>query len=177
MQKRLNRIYIMGTVGSGKTFLAKRLSEKLKIRHHDLDDIFWKRKFDKMRAEKERANMFNRLCNKKKWIIEGVYSTWIEIGVKKSDMVVLLDVPLTTLFWRITKRTLTREKSRRLGKERYRETFKGYYGLLRAVVRYKKKGFDRGFYKHKEIIDKHKVDFIVVKNKKQIKKFLESVNA
>ena len=106
-----------------------------------------------------------------------MYSTWIEEGVKKSNMVILLDIPLPTLFWRITKRTLTREKSRMLGQDRYRESFSGYFGLLKAVIKYRGKSFEKGLYKHKEIIGKHKVDFVVLKNKKQIKRFLEEMSS
>ena len=60
----LNRIYIIGTVASGKSFLAGKLSKILKIKHYDLDDIFWGSKFDEKREEKERNRLFRNLCKK-----------------------------------------------------------------------------------------------------------------
>ena len=169
-----NRIYIIGTVGSGKTFLANKLAHILKIKSYDLDNIFWKRKYGQKRSENERNRLFLSLCNKKKWIIEGVYTSWIKEGLKKSDMVILLDIPLSTLIWRITKRTIKREKSKKFGKNRYKESLMGYWGLLKAVIRYRQKSHERGYYKHKEMIAKHQVNFVCLKNKKEINDFLHT---
>ncbi len=172
----LNRIYILGTVGSGKSSLAKRLSAILGIKAYDLDDIYWKKGYGIKRGEAERTRRFTRLCNRKKWIIEGVYSAWIEEGIKRSDMVVLLDIPLHSLIWRITKRYLLREKSRKMGQQRYKGSFSDYVGLLRAVARYRKKSNKKGLYRHKEIIGKHKVDFICIRSKKEAEGFISSLN-
>ncbi len=40
----MNRLHILGTSGSGKSFLAKKLSEILNIEHYD---FFFIRKYDK----------------------------------------------------------------------------------------------------------------------------------
>ncbi len=170
------RIFIIGTIGSGKSTLAKKLSSILKIKHYDLDDVFWTNKFNKKRSEKARDTKFKNLCNKKEWIIEGVYSTWIEYGIKKADLVVLLKIPKTSLFWRITKRSLKREKQKQLGKKRYNQNFKDYIGLLKAMNRYYNKNFDRGYYKHKELIDKNKVKFVILKTNKDIDNFFEDIS-
>ncbi len=37
------RIHIIGSVGSGKTTLAKDLSSKLNIPYYELDNVVWKR--------------------------------------------------------------------------------------------------------------------------------------
>jgi len=49
-EKDLNKIFILGSSGSGKTFLANLLSKKLNIPSYDLDDIFWYKKYTKKRA-------------------------------------------------------------------------------------------------------------------------------
>jgi adenylate kinase family enzyme len=173
--KHPKKIFILGTIGSGKSTLAKQVSEKLKIKHYDLDDVFWTRKFNEKRREKDRDKKFRKLCDKRKWIIEGVYSTWIEYGIKKAEMVLLLKIPKRSLWWRITKRTLKKEKSKRFGEKRYKENFKDYLGLLKAANKYYKKKFTRGYYRHKELIDKHKVEFIILKNNKQVNEFIEGL--
>jgi len=165
------KIFILGTVGSGKSTLAKELSKKLNIKHYDLDDVFWTKKFNQKRTEKERDKLLLKICKNKSWIIEGVYTDWIEKGIKKSDLVILLKIPIITLMYRITKRTLKREKSRLKGKEKYNENFKDYVNLLKAAKRYPKKSY----LKHKELVDKHKVNFIILKNNKDIKKFIKEV--
>ncbi|MFA5887424.1 MAG: AAA family ATPase [Candidatus Nanoarchaeia archaeon] len=169
------RIFILGTVGCGKSTFAKKLSAMLKIKHYDLDDVFWTSKFNKKRTEKERDKKFKSLCDKKEWIVEGVYSTWIEYGIKKADVVVLLKIPRLILFWRITKRVVRREKQKQLGKERYRQSFRDYIGLLKAVMRYYSKASERGYYKHKELVDKNKAKFVILKTNKDIDNFFKDI--
>ena len=41
------KIHIIGCSGTGKSYLAKRLSEKYNIPHFDLDDIFWDNSSDR----------------------------------------------------------------------------------------------------------------------------------
>lgn len=38
----MNKIIIIGTTGSGKSTVAKKLSEKLNVPHIQLDFLFWK---------------------------------------------------------------------------------------------------------------------------------------
>ena len=172
---KLKRIYILGTVGSGKTYLANKLSKILKIKHYDLDDIFWAKKFGEKRDEKERDKLFRNLCRNKAWIIEGVYSVWVEGGIKKSDLVIFVDPKTLTLLYRIIKRYISREKSRRKGKERYQENLRDVFGLMKSVMKYKNKKFERGYYKHKELIDKHQVEVIYLKSRKEINRFLKDI--
>jgi len=167
-----NKIFILGTMGSGKSTLAKELSKKLKIKSYDLDDIFWTKKFNRKRSEKMRNKMFKGLCNKDEWIIEGAYSTWIKYGIKKSDVVVLFKIPVKSLLWRITKRSIKREKQKNLGKERYQQNFKDYIDLIKATLKYYKRKDGKGFHQHKELIGKHKVNFVILKNNREVNKFL-----
>lgn len=41
------KIHIIGGSGTGKTYLAKKLSEKFNIPHFDLDDLFWDNSSDR----------------------------------------------------------------------------------------------------------------------------------
>lgn len=168
--KNLKRIFILGTSGSGKTTLAKQISKKLKIKNYDLDDIFFIRKFDKKRTEKSRNKLFSKLIKKRKWIIEGVYSDWIENGIIKSDLVILLDVPFRKTAYRVYKRFRSRT-----GK--YKETWKDFFNLLKFIKRYKKKNNPKGYNLHKKLIDKHRVNFIKIKNNKQLNDFLDGLSA
>ncbi len=61
----LKKIYIVGTMGSGKTYLAKKLSKELNIPHYDLDDLYWKRKYtSKNSEENKKSNLEIILKNK-----------------------------------------------------------------------------------------------------------------
>lgn len=169
------KIFILGTVGSGKSTIAKKLSKRLKIKSYDLDDIFWSEKFNERRSEEERNRKFNNIINKKSWIIEGVYTGWIEQGIKKSDLVIILKIPLTRLFYRITKRTFLKEKSKKKGNNRYKENIKDYFGLLKTARNYYKKSHKKGYFKHKELIENNKISFIELKSNKEINEFLSEI--
>ncbi len=172
----IKKIFILGNMGSGKSTLAKIISEKLNIKNYDLDDIFWTKKFNKKRSEKARDKMFKKLCDKDKWIIEGAYSTWIEYGIKKADVIVLLKIPIKSLLWRITKRSIKREKQKNLGKERYQQSFKDYMNLIKATLKYYKRKDGKGFHQHKKLIDTHKAEFVIIKNNKDLKNFIENLD-
>ena len=51
------KIHIIGSVGSGKTTLARQMSKKLNIPYYELDNVVWKRQKghkDIRRSEQER---------------------------------------------------------------------------------------------------------------------------
>jgi len=102
------KIYIFGTMGSGKTTLAKNISKKLNIPHYELDDIFWKGKErgKAKRSDAECKKLLQKLTRRKKWVIEGCFSRWIEPGIKNSQLVIWLDIPFTTLIYRLFFRKL-----------------------------------------------------------------------
>jgi adenylate kinase family enzyme len=102
----INRIHILGTSGSGKSFLAKKLSTILDIEHYDLDDFFFIRKYDKKRSKVARKKLLDNLAKKRKWIVEGVYASWVDSSIKRSDMVILIDTPFRVVAWRIFHRFL-----------------------------------------------------------------------
>lgn len=172
---KLKRVFIIGNMGSGKSTLAKKISKKLNIQHYDLDNIFWTRKFNKKRNETNRDKKFKELCNKKEWIIEGAYSTWIEYGIKEADLVVLLKPSLISMLWRITKRSVKREKLKELGKVRYKQSFRDYFDLLKATIKYYYRKDDRGYSKHKELIDNNDVKFVILKTNKEVNDFMENI--
>ena len=161
-----NRIYILGTSGSGKTFLAKKLSNAMNIKHYDLDDVFWVRKYDKKRDEKDRIKLLDKICRSKQWIIEGVYTSWVEKASKRSDLVIWLDTPSYAIIWRIIYRFLQR-------KRKHQESWKDIIALIKYARNYRKKDQPAGYYRHKELIEKHKVDLVYIKNKTELNKFLK----
>lgn len=167
----VNKISILGSPGSGKSYLAKEISKILKIQNYDLDYLFFASKFDKKRDEEERDKLFKKVCKKKKWIMEGAYTSWIEEGIKKSDLIVFLKTPPYISAYRTFKRFRRRKKEKAINDE----TWKGFFELLNFLRKYKKKNYSKGYYKHKEMVDRHKVDVVYLKNKKEINKFLEDI--
>src|SRR3989344_5588358 len=100
-----SRIYILGGPASGKTHLASQLSKKLNIKHHDLDDVAWETKYSQKRTYLEREKLLEKICANKSWIIEGSYAhEWVRAAFSKSDAIIFLDFPISTIVARLIAR-------------------------------------------------------------------------
>lgn len=65
------KIHIIGCSGSGKTYLAKALSDKFKISHFDLDDIQWdntSQEYGVKNSLDKRNELLQEILIKDKWI-------------------------------------------------------------------------------------------------------------
>ena len=67
------KIYIMGSTGSEKTYLSKILSNKYNIEAFELDKIVYdQNNLMTHRSNKDIEKDFNKIINKKSWIIEDI---------------------------------------------------------------------------------------------------------
>ena len=133
------KIHIIGCSGSGKTYLAKALSEKYIVPHFDLDDIQWDNNADgygvKMPVEK-RTELLNNILENEDWIIEGVYYAWVGKCFEDADKIYVLDIPKRVYTYRIIKRAIKRKLGLAKGKK---ETLKSVYNLLKWTDTFQKK--------------------------------------
>ena len=73
----LTRTLIIGNSGSGKSWLAQRLAEQLRVPWSDLDRIHWlSDEHSLARPRNEALGMARRAASEERWVIEGVYG-WI----------------------------------------------------------------------------------------------------
>lgn len=118
------KIHIIGSVGSGKTTLARSLSTRYNLPHHELDNIVWQR-FDTgdiRRSEKERNEYLQSITKADSWIIEGVHYEWVAESFNKADMIIFLDISYGKRKYRIIRRFLLQKLG--LEKSNYTPTFK-----------------------------------------------------
>ncbi len=94
------KIFIVGSPGSGKTTLAKKLSTELGISHFDLDDIRFLPDGAK-RSDQTAIPLVEELTQQPTWIIEGIYVSWIKDFIHKADLIIWLDTPFRRAFYRI----------------------------------------------------------------------------
>jgi adenylate kinase family enzyme len=101
MNKKVCKIYIIGSVASGKSTLARELSAKLGIICYDLDNVVWERHAggDKKRTPQQIDDIFNQITFSEKWIIEDVMRPCFDKGLKRADIIILLDTPKRKRNW------------------------------------------------------------------------------
>lgn len=66
------KILIIGTVGTGKTTLARKLSEKYNIKYYEIDSIVHDDINKKKRTDKQQKEIIRDINKENDWIIEGV---------------------------------------------------------------------------------------------------------
>ena len=122
------KIHIIGGPGSGKSFLAEKLSRELGIPHYDLDDIQWANEsgYGKKRDTGERDALLEQILQRDDWIMEGVYYAWCGRCFEDADRVYR---------YRIIRRFLRRKLGLEPGKK---ETLKSLSALLQWADKYQR---------------------------------------
>ena len=106
------KIHIIGGPGSGKSFLAEKLSAQYGIPHYDLDDLQWDNSsgdYGTKRAPEQRDALLIAILENDDWIIEGVYYAWCGRCFEDADRIILLSVPKYKYKFRIIRRFLRRK--------------------------------------------------------------------
>jgi adenylate kinase family enzyme len=109
---RMRKVLVIGSGGAGKSTVAKRLGELLKLEVIHLDSLYWSAGWVEMpKAEWQRA--VEELLNRKAWIIDGNYSGTLQMRLEACDTVIFLDMSRLICLWRLLKRAvLYRNESR-----------------------------------------------------------------
>lgn len=164
------KIYIVGAVSSGKTTLARKLSEKLNIRYQSLDEVVyipdksspWG---NRKRQLEERDNMFYSIIQQSMWIIEDTGRPCFVEGLKVADKIVFLEVPTWIRNYRIIKRWIKQQ----LGVEKC--IYIPNINMLKCMLHWSK-DYDLGIDKLKERIAPYQGKVIVIKNDREINNFI-----
>ncbi|MGM0884980.1 MAG: DNA topology modulation protein FlaR [Bacillota bacterium] len=87
------RIHIIGSVGSGKTYLARFLSEQLSIPYYQLDNVVWRktRNGDVRNSDEDRDQLLKDIINENYWIVEGAHHKWVSESFEKSDLIIYVE--------------------------------------------------------------------------------------
>lgn len=179
MIKNPKKIFIVGSPGSGKTTLARKLSHLLDIPHYDLDDIRHPHEGVK-RTDKQAIPLVNELISKRTWIIEGVYISWVKECLDKTDLIIWLDIPYHIALYRITMRYIRNVLRRDL-----RFGLKSTLILIKNLTRYHfpKPGTELNDedeyitrYKTADVLIKYKPKVVWIKNNQELTDFLQNLN-
>lgn len=156
------KILIIGPPCAGKSSLAKKLSEELRIERYELDDYYWKENW-KRQPQKLFEKAVAEIVLKPTWIIDGYYSE-ANIQLKdSSDIIIVIKKSISVLAVRLilrsTYRVLFRIKVCGNNIENFRFLF-STDGLLRHAWRqyllYEKEWYKQAFCNNKIIIIRQK---------------------
>lgn len=101
------RILVLGVPGAGKSHLARRLGEILRLTPVHLDRLLASPSVGNQPREEWEAVMRD-LTSEPRWIIDGHYSSTLPIRMAAADTVVLLDVSVARCIWRVWRRQGTK---------------------------------------------------------------------
>jgi adenylate kinase family enzyme len=107
------RICVVGTSGSGKTFVAQALADSMGLRYVSNDALIWRADWQEVPRE-ERYNAFESATRDGGWTFDGNLgpSREDELVLSRCDTLVWLDLPRWQVMWSITVRTLWRAVTR-----------------------------------------------------------------
>lgn len=99
----MKRIIVIGCPGSGKSTLSRELHKKTALPLYHLDMMYWNE--DKTTVEKPVfLERLSTVLEKDEWIIDGNYTSTMEMRMEKCDTVIFLDFPLDTCLKGIAER-------------------------------------------------------------------------
>lgn len=88
----MERIQIMGCSGSGKSTLARNLGEKTGLPVVHIDRLFWKSGWVESSQEEIDGKILAAAAGER-WIMDGNYSRTLQHRLNRCDLVVYLDFP------------------------------------------------------------------------------------
>lgn len=163
---KINRIYILGGCGSGKTYLAKKISKFTRIKHFDLDNIV-KKDIGVKVSSKQRDKRLGKVLKEQKWIIEGAYAgTWMNPTLKKANLIIILNP---------NPRTCKKQILFRYLKRKFLSKRKTNIKMTLKLLNYADEYPQSLFIEHKKIAKEYNKKLIILKNKRQINQFLENL--
>ncbi|UQZ35607.1 hypothetical protein C2I18_20025 [Paenibacillus sp. PK3_47] len=112
----MNKIFIIGIVASGKTTLARTLSQQLHVPWYELDSIVHRKTRTRRykRTAAEQVEVIMKIDQTGSWIFEGTDRDSYQCLYDMADTIIFLDTPL----WKRRIRIATRFIRQRLGIEK-----------------------------------------------------------
>ena len=167
----MQRIMIIGNCGSGKTTFAKKLGSLKAIEIIHLDKFYYGPNWKGMNSDDWKRKV-SEFSSRSKWIIDGNYSSTLDIRIKNADTIIYLNYSTVKCLWRITKRILKSWRKERIDnpkgcKERFDLRFYKYV----ASFNYKRR--DGLLIKLEKC--RNDKNIFVFKSDKETSKFLQSI--
>lgn len=161
---------IIGCCGSGKTTLAKKLSNKLNLPLIHLDKLNWRDNWKNISKEEFDDLLWAEVV-KPTWIIDGNYERTIPLRLKYCDTVIYMDYSRISCLYGVIKRVVT-------GYGKSRSDMGGYcperfdLDFIKFVWSFNKKNRKRYY----DILSSREdIQVIILRNRRQAAHFLQGL--
>lgn len=101
------RVLIYGVTGSGKTTLARKLSEVTSLPWYSVDDLTWEPGWVEVGNDEQRRRI-SEICARPEWILDTAYGRWRDIPLLRAEVIVALDYRRAVSLQRLLRRTAAR---------------------------------------------------------------------
>ena len=98
-----HRVVVIGATGAGKTFLAEKIATRWNIPHIELDALHWEPGWVDASDEEFRRRVAEAI-SVPAWVVDGNYGVCRDLVWSHADLILWLDYPLWTVFWRLWNR-------------------------------------------------------------------------
>lgn len=146
------KILIIGSVASGKTTFAKKLSKELNIDYYEIDSIVHDDENNKKRTPNEQRKIIDKINKFDNWIIEGTLRKNLFYLLDYADKIIYLDIPINIRKKRIITRFI--KQKLKLEKSNYKPTIKMLKDMFKWTYEFEKEKitFESEIIKHKDIL-------------------------
>jgi adenylate kinase family enzyme len=109
----MQRIQICGSSGAGKSTLGRQLAQRFGLAFVDLDDLHWNPGWQECSPALLQARVEGAMLHNERWVLAGNYTGVTERVVwPQLDTLIVIDLPLALLLWRLWWRTWWRALTR-----------------------------------------------------------------
>lgn len=169
----MKRITIIGSPGSGKTTLSRAIAEKTGLPLIHLDRYFHDKSYGfNGYGDDKWISHVKKLTLKGKWIIEGNYRGTLEGRLKRSDLIIFLDIPRHRSLYGLLKRRFEHRNNAR-SEMPPGWTEKLNYGLFKYVWNFNKKRRESLYDSIREFAQQPNKEVVILKSHKQSKKYID----
>ena len=173
------KILIIGSPGSGKSVLTKKIAQRLNLPAFHLDDYYWKKNWARP-APEEWLSILDTLLYPDEWIIDGNYYDSLERRLKKANLVLYLDFPTKLCLFQALKRNIERilhsyeSLPLQIKKDQnYKLKFEINFKFIKLILFFKLK------YRKKilTLLRKYNVTYTILKSPREAEHFIQNLSA